>query len=277
MQTEQWQHAGLNFEGLSLAGVRTCLTIPQHSLAFDIAQGQPHAIGMSTFLISHGHMDHASGIPYVISQKAMNSHRPARFIMPAQMVAPMQEIMRQWSLIEGHQYEYEFIPAQAGDIFPLKSSLFIRPFVTVHRIPSLGYSICRKYRKLKQELINLSREEIITLREQGEDPTEEKIDILVSFTGDTQIEFLDKTPEVRDSKILILEATYLDDRKSVASAKEWGHTHLDEIIPRLETISSEKIVLIHSSARYSLPQAQEALQARLPFHEQERVVLFPGR
>ena len=277
MKSVTWEHAGLKIEGLSLAGVRTCVTLPQYLTAFDVAQGLPHAIGMNTFLITHGHMDHAAGIPYVISQKAMNSHKTPRFIMPASMVEPMKEIMRQWELIEGHKYELNFIGAKAGDEFSLNSKLLIRTFPTIHRVPSHGYSVYRRSHKLRADLEGLSSDEIINIRRKGEDPTEEKLDLLVSFSGDTQIEFLDLTPEVRSSKVLLLEATYLDDRKTVASAKEWGHTHLDEIIPRLETITSEKILLIHSSARYNLEEARKILHKRLPLHERERVEIFQGR
>jgi ribonuclease Z len=120
-------------------------------------------------------------------------------------------------------------------------------------------------------------EEIRHRKETGEDPTEERHELLVSFTGDTQIEFLDVSPEVREAKILAMEVTYMDDRKPVSAAREWGHTHLDELIPRLDSIKSEKILLIHSSARYSLEEIRTILEKRLPERERDRVILFPGR
>jgi ribonuclease Z len=277
MDVATWEYSNLKFEGLSLAGVRTSITLPQYSVAFDLAQGLPHTLGMNTFLITHGHMDHASGLPYIISQKAMGSHKRPTFIMPESIVEPMTEIMKQWSRIEGFDYDFEFKGAIPGLEFPLKSNLVAKTFKTLHRVPSLGYSVYRRGRKLQEKFTGLTSDQVRDFREVGEDPTEEKLDLLVSFTGDTQIEFLDENPEVRDSKILMLEATYLDDRKTVKNAKDWGHTHLDEIIPRLETITSERVVLIHSSARYSFEEAKRILERRLPEKERERVVLFPGR
>ena len=277
MKTADWRYAGISFTGLSLAGVRTSIAVPELSLAFDIAQGLPHSIGMNTFLISHGHMDHASGIPYVISQKAMHSHKKPHFFMPISMVDPMKEIMNQWSLVEGHQYDFEFTGLIANDAFTLSSRYLVKTFKTVHRIPSLGYSIYRKFRKLRKDLEGRPPEEISELRQLGKDPTEERTELVVSFTGDTQIEFLDEAPEVASSKILLMEATYLDEKKTINSAREWGHIHLDELIPRLPSITSEKIVLIHSSARYAFEEAEAILRRRLPQHELDRVILFPGR
>lgn len=277
MKTADWSYAGLNFNGLSLAGVRTSLALPQYSLAFDVGQGLPHAIGMHTFLITHGHMDHASGIPYIISQKAMHSHKTPRFYMPESMLDPMKEIMNQWSRIEGFQYDFEFIGAKPNQEFHHSPQIIIKTFPTVHRVPSQGYSIYKKHKKLRADLVGLPTEEITKIHERGEEVTEEHQQLMVSFTGDTQIEFLDHAPEVKKSKILMLETTYLDDRKTIASAKEWGHTHLDELIPRLDSIESEKIVLIHTSARYSMEEAELIVKKRLPSHELERVIIFPGR
>jgi ribonuclease Z len=268
---------GLTFRGLSLAGVRTSLSIPEASVCFDVAQGLPHAISMNTFLVSHGHMDHAAGIPYIISQKSMNAHHPPVFYMPEPMLAPMTEIMHQWSLVEGHRHDFDFRRAVAGETYPLKSHFFLRPFTTVHKIPSLGYSLGRTFTKLRRDLTSASSDEIRDRKLSGEEVTERREELLVSFTGDTQIEFLDRSPEVRNSRILIMEATYFDEKKPVASAREWGHTHFDEILERLATIKSEKILLIHSSARYSSEEVMSILNKKLPKNERERFIFFPGR
>ena len=101
---------------------------------------------------------------------------------------------------------------------------------------------------------------------------------LVSFTGDTQIEFLDLSPEVVNSKILIVECTYLDERKSIKNARDWGHIHFDELLPRLKEIKSEKIFLTHISSRYKISEAKKILQKKVEAVDSdlwERIELFP--
>lgn len=277
MKIAEWEYQHIKLEGLSLAGVRTSITLPQYSVAFDVAQGLPHAIGMSTFLITHGHLDHAAGIPYIISQKMMYSHPPPRFLVPSGLEEPLREIMNQWSRIEGFQYDYKMLTAIPGQEIELKKNIFIRPFQTIHKVKSQGYSICRRYRKLRADLTGKSRKEIADLHHRGEIVTEEKSEIFISFTGDTQIDFLDLSPEVKESKTLLMETTYLDESKSISSTREWGHTHLDELIPRLPEIRSEKIVLIHTSARYTFEEVNMIIQKKIPENERHRIEVFPGR
>lgn len=274
---EAWQHGDYKFFGTSLAGIRTAISMPDFSLSFDVAQGFPYLLNMSKFFVSHGHLDHAAGIPYIISQKMMTSQKAGEFYMPRSLVQPLTEIMELWSKIEGFPYDFKFIGVQADDEIQINKHHYIKVFPTVHRIESFGYTLFEAKKKLKREYSYLSKDQIVDLRRQGVDVNEVYHTPLVSFTGDTQIEFLESRPWVKKSKILIMEATYLDSQRSVERAREWGHTHLDEIIPHLDSIESERIVLIHASSRYSEAEMRRYLQEKVPVKHQERVVLFPGR
>ncbi|WII73809.1 MBL fold metallo-hydrolase [Bdellovibrio sp. 22V] len=274
---ESWNYEKYKFYGLSLSGIRTAIAMPELSLSFDVAQGYPFLLNLKQYFISHGHLDHAAGIPYIISQKAMNSQAPGKFYMPTSLVEPMDQIMKIWEKIENHQYQYEFIPVKADDEIPLNAQTYVKVFPTTHRVESFGYTIFEIHKKLKKEYVGLSQDEIVALRRQGLEVNELHHIPVVSFTGDTQIEFLDSRPWIKKSKILILEATYLDERKTIEQARQWGHTHIDEIVPRLPDIESEKIVFIHASSRYSDRQALKLLLQKIPAEYYERVDLFPGR
>lgn len=271
----QWNFDGIKLIGNSVAGVGTCLVWPELGVAFDTAQGLPHAFAIPVFLISHAHMDHAAGIPYLISQKAMTSQRRPRFYMPGSMVEPMEKILKTWQEMEGHQYTYEFIATELGKEYALKGNYFFRAFPTLHRVASNGFTVFERRKKLDPKWQSASADEIVRAKARGED-VECEVEIpLLSYTGDTQIEFLDLAPEVRKSKVLVQEVTYIDEKRPVERARKWGHIHWNELRERLDEIDSEKILLIHLSARYSTAQFNQLLDKELSPQMRNRVEVFP--
>jgi len=185
--------------------------------------------------------------------------------------------MKLWSSIEGFTYRFHFTPITGDEEIEINNQFYVRPFPTVHRIDSFGYTIFEKKKKIKPAFAHLTKEDIIAARNHGDDINDVFHTPMISFTGDTQIEFLDSRPWIKKSKILFVEATFLDDQRSVEQTRQWGHIHIDEIVVRLPEIESEKIVIIHSSSRYSDQQALNCLKEKIPAAYQDKVVLFPGR
>jgi ribonuclease Z len=271
-----WSYQDLRFHGLSLSGIRTTLALPELHLAFDVAQGFPFLFPIKKFFLTHGHLDHAAGIPYIISQKNLLRMPMAEYYMPPSLVEPLTEIMRLWEKIEDHHYSFQFIGVNQNEI-PVNPHHFIRAFPTYHRIESFGYTLFKRNKRLHSALAGASKAEVIEAKKRGDKIDEFYDTPLVSFTGDTKIEFLDGPSWIRTSKVLFLESTYLDDKKTIQQAREWGHTHLDEIIPHLDSIKSEKIVLIHLSSRYTMDEALHIVRQKIPARHQDRVLIFPGR
>lgn len=253
--------------GVSTAGVGTCITVPEWKFAFDVAQGLPFAVSMRNFLVSHMHQDHASGIPYLISQKAMHSHKPPTFFVPPTTAEKLHSIVQTWQDLEDHKYEYNLKELAPGEMQHLDKELYVQSFITKHRVISQGYTVFLRRKQLKRELKGLSEVQITELRRQGQSVEEFAFAPKISFTGDTQIEFLDLAPEVKNSETLIMEVTYVDEKKSVESARKWGHIHMDEVIARVPEIQSKNIIWIHLSARYSHKEVRKLIDQRLPEHK----------
>jgi ribonuclease Z len=269
-----WTHKNIRLIGYSMAGICTSVVFPDADVCFDVGQGLPFAFPVSNILITHGHMDHASGLPYLIAMKAMTGQTPPNVFMPEALLRPMNQIMRIYQEIDEHTYQFQFRSVNPGEERPLKAPYFFRPFPTFHRVASQGYTIFEKKKRLKEEFRTLDPLALGELRKRGELLDEFYDEAIVSFTGDTKIEFL-TSPQVRESRVLVMEVTYWDNKKSVENARTWGHIHLDELLPRLEDLKCEKIVLIHASARYPTRYLREILEARVPEHFKHRVEIFP--
>lgn len=270
-----WTHQNIRLVGNSLAGITTSIAMPDAGAVFDVAQGLPWQVPIPNILLTHGHMDHASGIPYLIGQKAMSGQSPPTIFMPPALVPQMRELMRIWERIEDHTYQYQFIAVEVDREYPLKPPYFFKAFPTFHRVPSVGYTIFERKKRLRDELRGLDREALVELRRKRVEIEEHWDEPLVTFTGDTRIEFIDSRPWIKQSKVLLTEVTFIDKSKTIENAREWGHLHLEELLPRLPDLKCERIVLIHISARYTTRRILEVLDDRIPEHFKTRIQVFP--
>ena len=269
----QLHTGGLKFVGYSLAGISTSIAFPEADVLFDVAQGLPYQTGYNTILLTHAHMDHASGLPYLISQKSMQNRPPPVIYMPKEAIEPFQRMMSIWHEIDQFEYAFEFREAKPGQLYPLKGEYAFRTFPTFHRVPSQGYNIVARKKRLKTEYKAATPHELGRLRREGLELEESYEENLISFTGDTRIEFLENDL-ARRAKVLFMEVTYWDEKKSVANAREWGHIHFDEFLPELGKIEAEKIVLIHASARYKTRELEQIIADRVPEHLKSKLILF---
>lgn len=269
-----WEHQDIRLLGYSLAGITTSVGFPAADVLFDVGQGLPWQIPFRNILLTHGHMDHAAGLPYLIGQKAMHGSTPVHIHLPPHLVEPLRQIMQIWAQVEDHSYHFEFHPVREGHDIPLRGEYFARTFPTLHRVPSTGYTVFERKKRLRAEFRGMTPKELGRLRHEGTEIEEPFEANLLSFTGDTQIEFLESA-QARTSQVLVMECTYWDDKRGVSRAREWGHLHLDELIPWLDRIESRKILLIHTSVRYSPTDLARLLNEKIPAEHRDRVEVFP--
>jgi ribonuclease Z len=105
----------------------------------------------------------------------------------------------------------------------------VRAFSTFHRLQSQGYAFIRTKTPLKAQFVGLSGEEIGKLVRGGID-VQDRVEVVeLVCTGDTKVTAL-ANDFVRQAKVVVTEATFLDDAVTVAEAQEKGHTHLAEIV-----------------------------------------------
>lgn len=270
----KFSYKGYNFEGISEGGIRTSIIMPSLSILFDIGNLPVDHAHHENLLLTHGHLDHSAGIPYYISQRSLRKLKPPNIYVPQELYEDLQSILKIYQKIEGFEYLYNLVPVKINEFMQINSNMYFKALKTFHRIVSQGYTIYEKNKKLKEEYKDYSKDQILSLKNQGIDLQEEKYIPIVSFSGDTKIEYVLENKDVANSKILFIECTYLDDKKNVEKAREWGHIHLDEIVQNADSFKNEKIVLIHFSKRYSPKTIKELVYSKIPTSLKERIECF---
>ncbi len=267
-------HDGLTIEGYSRAAVQTYWRIPELKVGFDLGGSPWSFMGTPTFLISHAHLDHMAALPAFVARRRMMKMEPPTIYVPAKVVEPVERMLHSWQKLDRGRMICNLIGAESGQEYELSREHVMTTFPTKHTVPSLGYVIWERRKKLKEEYQNLSGSEIRDIRLSGvEVSTEVRIPI-VCYCGDTAPQGLDNCDAVYESKILITELTFFRPEHRKEKIHKFGHTHLDDIVERAERFKNELIILGHLSTRNHESQLRKAVEKRLPEEFRKRLELW---
>ncbi len=267
--------AKLTIRGVSLGGVYTSLFVPELDALFDIGIPARSAAAANFIFLSHGHVDHLGALASHLGIRALTGTRsPPTLFLPAEIEEDVLETLRSMTRIQRYDLKVQAVPMLPGDTATMRGDIQVRAFRTHHGVPSLGYSLVRQIKKLKDEYLHLPGHEIADRKRAGEDlfRVEERNEI--SYCTDTLIQVLDNNPELYESQVLVLESTFLDERKTLESTRAGCHIHLDEIIERADNFKNEALVLMHFSQLYKPREVAEILDKRCPAGLRERIVPF---
>lgn len=154
-------------------------------------------------------------------------------------------------------------------------NLIVKAFKTYHRVPSQGYVVYSVKHKLKSEYLGLPGEEIKNLKMAGVQITNTIKVAEVAFTGDTTSDFLldDANSDALQAKLLIMETTFVDAAVTIEHAREFGHTHLHEVLKYADRLQNKNILFTHFSARYRQEDILKAVE-ELPLSLRDRVAVL---
>jgi ribonuclease Z len=258
-----------------VGGVYTSLAVPELGLVFDAGISPRSAGGIDTILLSHGHADHVGALPALLGIRALHGKtKPPRVVMPAEIVDDLQVALAALSKLQRFPLDIEPIGMNPGDEVELRGDLLVRAVRTFHPVPSLGYMIVRRVAKLRPEFRGLPGNEIAARRLAGEPMTEHEDRLELAYATDTLVSVLDHSPELLKARVLIIECTFLDHRKTLEAARAGCHIHLDELIERAEKFENEHIVMMHLSQIYRPDEVAGILDERVPPELRRRIIPF---
>lgn len=257
-------HKDLTIEGYSRAAVQTYWRIPELKIGFDFG-AQPWAfMGTPTWFVSHCHLDHIAALPVYVARRRMMKMDPPVIYLPEHAIEHVDRILKLFSRMDRGRMPCELLPARPGDEIELSRENVVTVTETQHTVPSLGFVVWERRRKLKPEYQNLAGHEIRDLRLAGTEVTAEVRVPRVAYLGDSTIEGLDNCPAMYEAQVLITEISFLSASHRRHKVKKFGHIHLDDIIERRARFQNEVIIAGHFSTRYHSKQVKTLVEKALP-------------
>lgn len=211
---------GITLWGASVAARATAFAVPELDVALDLGRLSPAIAERPVVLLTHGHLDHLSGVLAYLNLRArFHTGEPTRLVGPPAVVDPLRQALAVMPGMESvrkrMRLDEVLQPAQPGQQVPLPRGRAVA-FELDHGVPGLGWRVFRP---------------------------ETQRPVLV-YGGDSATTVYEHDPDLLDATIALVECTFVEPNRRVA-ARLSGHAHvLDwlELAPRLRC---DHLVLAH--------------------------------
>lgn len=257
-------HKDLTVEGYSRAAVQTYWRIPELKIGFDLG-AQPWAfMGTSTWFVSHSHLDHIVSLPVYVARRRMMKMEPPIIYLPETAIEPIEKILKLFTRLDRGRMPCDLRPIHAGDEIELSRDHVVTVSVTKHTVPSFGFVVWERRRKLKPEYNGLPGDQIRDLRLSGVEVTAEQRLPKFAYLGDSAPEGLDACPAMYEAQVLVMEMTFVAPSHRKDKIHKFGHTHLDDVVDRRDRFRNEIVIASHFSTRYSTKRIKDLVARKLP-------------
>lgn len=254
----------LTIEGYSRAAVQSYWRIPEMKLLFDLGLQPWDFMGTPTCFVTHAHLDHIAALPVYVSRRRMMKMEPPTIYLPESAVSAVQQMLSAFQRLDRGGMPCNLIGVNPGDEIELSRELIVSVVPTKHTIPSVGYIVSQRRRKLKQEYQTLPGDQIRDIRLSGVEVTDEHRYPKLAYLGDSRPEAMDASPAFYEAETLIMEMTFLAPDHRREKIHKMGHIHLDDVVQRRDRFQNKTIIAGHFSVRYNDRQIKNHVEEKLP-------------
>jgi ribonuclease Z len=257
-------HKDLTIEGYSRAAVQTYWRVPELKIGFDLG-GQPWSfMGTNTWFVSHSHLDHLAALPVYVARRRMMKMEPPTIYLPTAAIEHVEKILKLFTRLDRGRMPCQLLPIEPGQEIELSREHVITISATQHTIPSMGFVVWERRRKLKAEFQSLTGPQIRDLRLGGTEVTEERRVARFAYLGDSAPAGLDNCAAMYEAHVLVMEMTFVAPSHRKDKIHKFGHMHLDDVVERRERFKNELIIASHFSTRYNGKRIREVVEKKIP-------------
>jgi ribonuclease Z len=257
-------HGDLTVEGYSRAAVQTYWRVPELKLGFDLGAQPWDFMGTATWFVTHTHLDHIAALPVYVARRRLMKMEPPTIYLPEHAVPLVERLLHVISRLDRGRLPCELIAVRPGDEIELSRELVVTVGATRHTVPSVGYLVWERRRKLKAEFQSLTGDQIRDLRLSGTEVTEERRIPILGYLGDSEPRGLDDNPAMYQARILIAEMTFVAPSHRKEKIHKHGHMHLDDFVERRDRFQNERIIAAHFSTRCNEEQIRRMVEKTFP-------------
>ncbi len=236
--------AELTLRGTSVAARATAFAVPEVGVALDVGRMSPAIAEQPVVLLSHGHLDHLSGVLAYLNVRArFHTGEPTRLIAPEGVAGRLREALALMPGMESVRkrlrLEDAIVGVEPGQRVEVPGGT-AEPFAVDHGVETLGWAL-RRPRRRRPDLV---------------------------FASDGSTEPFAADPSLLDAAVAVVECTFVGRNRKVA-ARLAKHAHLSDWLTLAPALRCDHLVLAHlpptpaGELRTLLAPLAERLRGRL--------------
>jgi ribonuclease Z len=211
---------GVTLRGTSIAARATAFAVPEFGVALDVGRMSPAIAAQPVVLLSHGHLDHLSGVLAYLNVRArFHKGEPTRLVVPESVAGPLTQALELMPGMESVRKRLRLddviVGVAPGQRIRLPGGTAV-PFAVDHGIQTLGWTL-RRPRVRRPVLV---------------------------YAADGSTEPFVADPTLLDATVAIVECTFVERNRKVA-ARMAKHAHLSDWVALAPKLRSDHLVLAH--------------------------------